>query len=39
MKDEESRCITIVHTSTVADKKIKELTTKLMEFERDKKCA
>ena len=39
MKDEESWCIAIVDAFTVADKKIKELTTKLMEFERDKKCA
>ena len=39
MKDEESQRIVVVNIFTVADKKIKELTTKLIESKRDKKSA
>ena len=39
MKDEESRRIAVVDAFTVADNKIKELTTKLTESEWDKKSA
>ena len=39
MKDEESQRIVVVDIFTVADKKIKELTTKLIESKRDKKSA
>ena len=39
MKDEESQRIAVVDAFTVADNKIKELTTKLTESEWDKKSA
>ena len=39
MKDEEARCIATVEAFRVVDKKSQELTTKLIEVERDKKSA
>lgn len=37
MKEEKSRCIAVVDTFNVAEKRIQELTAKLNESDRDKK--
>ena len=39
VKDEEARCIAAMESFKVADKKSQELTTKLIEVERDKRSA
>ena len=39
MKEEEARCIVAVDTFNVAEKRIQELTTQLIESDRDKKNA
>lgn len=39
LKDEEARCISTVKTLVVAEKRIKELNTKLTKADREKKSA